>query len=54
MEILYWHLNNCYPTQKIYAVHWVRLDHYSSTEKAYQDGMEKLEDLTSKVFNIEP
>lgn len=40
--------------KKIYAVHWVRLDHYSSTEKAYQDGMEKLEDLTSKVFNIEP
>ncbi|KAI3971641.1 hypothetical protein MKW92_049938 [Papaver armeniacum] len=40
--------------KKIYAVHWVRLDHYPSTEKAYQDGMDKLEDLASKVFNIEP
>ncbi|MCL7032330.1 hypothetical protein MKW94_024852, partial [Papaver nudicaule] len=40
--------------KKIYVVHWERLDHYVSIEKAYKDGMHKLENLASKVFNIEP
>ncbi|KAI3919704.1 hypothetical protein MKX01_000145 [Papaver californicum] len=40
--------------KKIYAVHWVRLDHYSSVQKAYNDGVSKLENLASKVFDIEP
>ncbi|MCL7028613.1 hypothetical protein MKW94_018957 [Papaver nudicaule] len=40
--------------KKIYAVHWVRLDHYSSVQKAYNDGMNKLENLVSKVFDIDP
>ncbi|MCL7022725.1 hypothetical protein MKW94_013169 [Papaver nudicaule] len=40
--------------KKIYAIHWVRLDHYSSVQKAYNDGMNKLENLASKVFNIQP
>ncbi|KAI3991844.1 hypothetical protein MKX01_012789 [Papaver californicum] len=40
--------------KKIYAVHWVRLDHYSSVQEAYNDGVKKLENLASKVFNIDP
>ncbi|KAI3964676.1 hypothetical protein MKX01_020493, partial [Papaver californicum] len=39
--------------KKIYAVHWVELDHYSSVQEAYNDGVIKLENLASKVFNID-
>ncbi|KAI3896599.1 hypothetical protein MKX03_023174 [Papaver bracteatum] len=40
--------------KKIYAVHWVRLDQYSSVQEAFNDGINKLDNLASKVFNIEP
>ncbi|PSR93191.1 Anthranilate synthase alpha subunit 1 like [Actinidia chinensis var. chinensis] len=40
--------------KKAYAIHWVRLDQYSSIEEAYDDGMKQLEVLASKVLDIEP
>lgn len=42
------------PIQKAYVIHWVRLDRYSSVEKAYKDGVKRLEVLVSRVQNIDP
>ncbi|KAL5724332.1 anthranilate synthase [Ranunculus cassubicifolius] len=39
--------------KKAYVIHWVRLDHYSSVEEAYEDGMNKLRLLVSRVQNID-
>ncbi|KAL6128116.1 hypothetical protein ACLB2K_071472 [Fragaria x ananassa] len=39
--------------KKIYAIHWVRLDRYSSVEKAYKDGARRLENLVARVHDIE-
>ncbi|XP_043699093.1 anthranilate synthase alpha subunit 2, chloroplastic-like isoform X2 [Telopea speciosissima] len=38
--------------KKAYVIHWVRLDKYSSVEKAYIDGMNRLELLVSRVQDI--
>ncbi|WOL14360.1 anthranilate synthase alpha subunit 1, chloroplastic [Canna indica] len=35
--------------KKAHVIHWVRLDRYSSVEKAYQDGKKRLEYLLSRV-----
>ncbi|KAG9450893.1 hypothetical protein H6P81_010858 [Aristolochia fimbriata] len=40
--------------KKAYVIHWVRLDRYSSVEKAYEDGQNRLELLVSRVQNIDP
>ncbi|OVA17636.1 Anthranilate synthase component I [Macleaya cordata] len=40
--------------KKAYVIHWVRLDRYSSIEKAYEDGMNRLEVLVSRVHDIDP
>nr|AAU84988.1 anthranilate synthase alpha 1 [Camptotheca acuminata] len=40
--------------KKVYVIHWVRLDQYLSVEKAYMDGMKRLEMLASKVLDINP
>ncbi|KAL6980677.1 ASTRA complex subunit [Sarracenia purpurea var. burkii] len=40
--------------KKAYVIHWVRLDQYSSIEKAYDDGMRRLEMFTSRVLDIDP
>ncbi|GJZ37716.1 anthranilate synthase alpha subunit 1, chloroplastic-like protein [Tanacetum coccineum] len=40
--------------KKAYIIHWVRLDQYSSTEEAYNDGIKKLETLVSKVHDVDP
>ncbi|XP_078175678.1 anthranilate synthase alpha subunit 1, chloroplastic-like [Carex rostrata] len=37
--------------KKAYAIHWVRLDRYSSTEEAYQDGKRQLSTLLSRIHN---
>ncbi|KAL3834853.1 hypothetical protein ACJIZ3_009589 [Penstemon smallii] len=39
--------------KKAYIIHWVRLDRYSSAKKAYDDGMERLERLVSRVQDID-
>ncbi|RWR92125.1 Anthranilate synthase component I [Cinnamomum micranthum f. kanehirae] len=40
--------------KKAYAIHWVRLEKYSSVDEAYNDGMNRLEILLSRIQNIEP
>ncbi|PON95206.1 Anthranilate synthase component I [Trema orientale] len=40
--------------KKIYAIHWVRLDRYSSIETAYEDGLKRLEALVARVQTSEP
>ncbi|XP_077222969.1 anthranilate synthase alpha subunit 1, chloroplastic-like [Tasmannia lanceolata] len=40
--------------KKAYVIHWVRLDRYSSVEKAYDDGKNQLDILVSRVQNIDP
>ncbi|KAI3817797.1 hypothetical protein L1987_11595 [Smallanthus sonchifolius] len=40
--------------KKAYIIHWVRLDQYSSTEEAYRDGIKRLENLVSKVHDVDP
>ncbi|KAL4575033.1 hypothetical protein LXL04_021873 [Taraxacum kok-saghyz] len=40
--------------KKAYIIHWVNVDHYSSTEKAYEDGIKRLEKLVSKVHDVDP
>ncbi|EPS68997.1 anthranilate synthase alpha 1, partial [Genlisea aurea] len=35
--------------KKAYAIHWVRLDKYTSAKTAYQDGMKRLQTLVSKL-----
>ncbi|KAF5467417.1 hypothetical protein F2P56_017243 [Juglans regia] len=39
--------------KKAYVIHWVRLDQYTSVEKAYKDGVKRLEVLVSRVQNTE-
>ncbi|KAL9235359.1 hypothetical protein vseg_010122 [Gypsophila vaccaria] len=39
--------------KKAYVIHWVRLDRYSSTEEAYEDGMRRLDSLLSRVHDVE-
>ncbi|XP_065631009.1 anthranilate synthase alpha subunit 2, chloroplastic isoform X2 [Quercus suber] len=40
--------------KKAYVIHWVRLDQYSSAEEAFNDGIQKLETLVSRVHDIVP
>uniref|UniRef100_A0A7N2L3T2 Uncharacterized protein n=1 Tax=Quercus lobata TaxID=97700 RepID=A0A7N2L3T2_QUELO len=40
--------------KKAYVLHWVRLDRYSSAEEAFNDGIQKLETLVSRVHDIVP
>ncbi|XP_077222387.1 anthranilate synthase alpha subunit 1, chloroplastic-like [Tasmannia lanceolata] len=40
--------------KKAYVIHWVRVDRYSSVEKAYADGKNLLDILVSRVQNIDP
>ncbi|GMN41327.1 hypothetical protein TIFTF001_010549 [Ficus carica] len=40
--------------KKIYAIHWVRLDRYSSSEAAYKDGLKRLESLLARIQNADP
>ncbi|KAJ4725613.1 Anthranilate synthase alpha subunit [Melia azedarach] len=40
--------------KKAYVIHWVRLDQYSSVEEAFNDGMNRLENLVSRVHDIVP
>ncbi|KAL9275425.1 Anthranilate synthase alpha subunit 2, chloroplastic-like protein [Drosera capensis] len=38
--------------KKAYVIHWVQLDRFSSVEKAFNDGMNRLESLVARVHNI--
>ncbi|KAJ8458432.1 hypothetical protein OPV22_031358 [Ensete ventricosum] len=38
--------------KKAYVIHWVQVDRYPSVEKAYQDGKNRLDNLLSKVQNV--
>ncbi|XP_072976234.1 anthranilate synthase alpha subunit 1, chloroplastic isoform X2 [Typha angustifolia] len=38
--------------KKAYVIHWVRLDLYSSIEKAYEDGKNRLDILLTRVHNV--
>ncbi|KAF8402680.1 hypothetical protein HHK36_010769 [Tetracentron sinense] len=40
--------------KKAYVIHWVQLERYSSVERAYNDGMKRLEMLLSRVQDIDP
>ncbi|CAA0842347.1 Anthranilate synthase alpha subunit 2-chloroplastic [Striga hermonthica] len=40
--------------KKAYVIHWVRLDQFSSVEEAYDNGMNRLEALVSRVHDIVP
>nr|AFL91701.1 anthranilate synthase alpha-subunit 2 [Mitragyna speciosa] len=40
--------------KKAYLIHWVRLDEFSSVEEAYNDGINRLESLVSRVHDIVP
>ncbi|KAK3206500.1 hypothetical protein Dsin_020546 [Dipteronia sinensis] len=40
--------------KKVYVIHWVQLDRYSSVEEAFNDGMNQLENLVSRVHDIVP
>ncbi|XP_073125040.1 anthranilate synthase alpha subunit 1, chloroplastic isoform X2 [Henckelia pumila] len=35
--------------KKAYAIHWVRLDQYTSAKEAYDDGIERLDMLVSRI-----
>ncbi|KAK6933027.1 Chorismate-utilizing enzyme, C-terminal, partial [Dillenia turbinata] len=37
--------------KKVHIIHWVRMNRFSSVESAYNDGMNRLETLVSKVKN---
>ncbi|KAL8093611.1 anthranilate synthase alpha subunit 1, chloroplastic [Apium graveolens] len=39
--------------KKAFVIHWVRVDRYPSIEKAFEDGMDRLEALVSKVQDID-
>ncbi|KAK9913711.1 hypothetical protein M0R45_037520 [Rubus argutus] len=39
--------------KKVYVIHWVRLDRYASVEKAYTDGIKRLEELVTRVHDID-
>lgn len=41
------------PPQKVYVIHWVRLDQHSSVQKAYAEGLEHLEKLVARVQDID-
>ncbi|XP_024026721.1 anthranilate synthase alpha subunit 2, chloroplastic isoform X1 [Morus notabilis] len=38
--------------KKAYVIHWVRLGRYSSVEEAFNDGMDRLEALVSRVHDV--
>ncbi|XP_052203215.1 anthranilate synthase alpha subunit 2, chloroplastic [Diospyros lotus] len=38
--------------KKAYVIHWVRLDQFSSVEEAFNDGMNRLESLLSRVHDV--
>ncbi|KAJ4797845.1 Anthranilate synthase [Rhynchospora pubera] len=38
--------------KKAYAIHWVRIDQYSSVEEAYEKGKSQLSRLLSKLHNL--
>ena len=40
--------------KKAFVIHWVRLDQYSSVDKAYNDGIKRVETLVSRVHDIDP
>lgn len=40
--------------KKAHVIHWVRLDQFSSVEEAYNDGMNRLNSLVSRVHDIVP
>ncbi|XP_062092515.1 anthranilate synthase alpha subunit 1, chloroplastic [Humulus lupulus] len=40
--------------KKVYVIHWVWLDRYSSVEMAYEDGMKRLQSLLARVQTTEP
>lgn len=40
--------------KKAYVIHWVRLDQYPSVDEAFDDGMNQLETLVSRVHDIDP
>ncbi|CAI0556784.1 unnamed protein product [Linum tenue] len=40
--------------KKSHLIHWVQLDRYSSTEEAYNDGIDRLMNLISRVHDIAP
>lgn len=40
--------------KQVFVIHWVRLDQYSSVEEAFNDGMNRLEALVSRVHDIVP
>ncbi|KAJ9172482.1 hypothetical protein P3X46_015712 [Hevea brasiliensis] len=37
--------------KKAYVIHWVRLEQYTTVEEAFDDGMNRLENLLSRVHN---
>ncbi|CAM8916846.1 unnamed protein product [Rhodiola kirilowii] len=40
--------------KKVHVIHWVRLDKHSSVEKAFNDGVQHLEKLVSRIQNDQP
>ncbi|PIA32155.1 hypothetical protein AQUCO_04500032v1 [Aquilegia coerulea] len=40
--------------KKAYVIHWVRVDRFSSVKEAYNEGMNRLNRLLSRVRNIDP
>ncbi|XP_062085151.1 anthranilate synthase alpha subunit 2, chloroplastic-like [Humulus lupulus] len=38
--------------KKAYIIHWVRLDRYASVDEAFNDGMNRLEALVSRVHDV--
>ncbi|GAV56758.1 Chorismate_bind domain-containing protein/Anth_synt_I_N domain-containing protein [Cephalotus follicularis] len=40
--------------KKAYIIHWVRLERHSSVQKAYSDGVKRLEKLVAKLQDIDP
>ncbi|KAI3408292.1 Anthranilate synthase [Psidium guajava] len=40
--------------KKAYVIHWVRLDQYPSVAEAFDDGVNRLETLVSRVHDIDP
>ncbi|KDP46514.1 hypothetical protein JCGZ_08486 [Jatropha curcas] len=39
--------------KKAYVIHWVRLDQYSTVEEAFNDGINRLENLISRVHDTD-
>ncbi|CAN0837950.1 Anthranilate synthase alpha subunit 1, chloroplastic [Linum grandiflorum] len=40
--------------KKVYIIHWVHIERYTSVESAYIEGMKRLETLVARVQDIEP